>query len=88
MGTCICSLKNKPWQINTEVNVLLLSTALLTKGFFKLRQCPGPAEMSICMFVLMIHHMSLPAMMLSNTAVRLADRAATLIDRTNRTPSP
>lgn len=80
MGAFICSLKNKPWQINREVNVLLLSTALPTKGFFKLRQCPGPDEMNICMFVLMLHHMSLPARMLSNTAVRLADMAATLID--------
>lgn len=80
MGTFICSVKNKPWQKNTEVNVLLLSTALLTKGFFQLRQCPGPDEMSICVFVLMLHHMSLPAMMLSDTAVRLAAMVATLID--------
>lgn len=57
-----------------------LSTAVLTKDLFKLRQCPGSDKMHICMFVLMFHHMSLPAMMLSATAVILVDMVAILID--------
>lgn len=65
-----------------------LSTTVLTKGLFKVRQCPGSDKMHICMFVLMFHHMSLPTMMLSNTAVILVDIIATLIDWTNRIWSP
>lgn len=65
-----------------------LSTAVLTKGLFKVRQCPGSDKMLICMFVLMFHHMSLPAMMLSSTAVILVDMIATLIDWTNIIWSP
>lgn len=56
-----------------------LSTAVLTKGLFKVRQCLGPDKMHICVSVLMFHHISLPAMTLSDTAVTLVDMLATSI---------